>query len=52
MSASEDGEVFVAKAGREYVQLAQYEMKEVIMATPDGLVVVRTAGHIYGIGGK
>jgi hypothetical protein len=28
-------------------------MKEVIMATPaisDGLIVVRTLGHVYGIG--
>lgn len=53
--ASEDGEVFVAKAGREYIQLARHEMKEVIMATPaisNGLVVVRTMGNVYGIGSK
>jgi outer membrane protein assembly factor BamB len=53
--ASEDGEVFVAKAGREYVELAKHEMKEVIMATPaisDGLLVIRTMGHVYGIGAK
>jgi hypothetical protein len=34
-------------------QIAKNEMKEVIMATPaisDGLVIVRTLGHIYGIG--
>ena len=53
--ATEDGEIFVAKAGREYVQLAMQEMKEVIMATPaisDGLIVVRTMKHVYGIGTK
>ncbi len=30
-------------------------MKEVIMGTPaiaDGLIVVRTLGHVYGIGEK
>ena len=51
--ASEDGEVFVAKAGREYVELAKHDMKEVIMASPaisDGLLVIRTLGNVYGIG--
>jgi outer membrane protein assembly factor BamB len=51
--ASEDGDVFVARAGRTYQELARNEMKEVIMATPamsDGLLVVRTLGHVYGIG--
>jgi outer membrane protein assembly factor BamB len=53
--ASEDGEVFVAKAGREYVELARHDMKEVIMASPaisDGLLVIRTLGNVYGIGAK
>ena len=53
--ASEDGEVFVAKAGREFVQLAKHDMKEVIMATPgisNGLIVVRTMKNVYGIGSK
>jgi len=34
-------------------QVAKNDMKEVIMATPaisDGLIVVRTVGHIYGVG--
>ena len=51
--ASEDGDVFVIKAGREYVEIARNEMNEVIMATPaisDGLIIVRTLGHVYGIG--
>lgn len=53
--ANEDGDVIVAKAGRAYEELARNEMKEVIMATPaisDGLVIVRTLGHVYGVGGK
>jgi outer membrane protein assembly factor BamB len=53
--ASEDGEVYVAKAGREYLELAKHDMKEVIMATPaisNGLLVVRTMQHVYGIGAK
>jgi hypothetical protein len=33
--------------------IAKNDMKEVVMATPaisDGLIVVRTTGHVYGIG--
>jgi outer membrane protein assembly factor BamB len=51
--SNEDGQVIVAKAGREYAELVTNEMKEVIMATPaisDGTIVVRTLGHVYGIG--
>jgi hypothetical protein len=51
--ASEDGEVYVLTAGPGLTQLAKNDMKEVIMATPaisDGLIVVRTLGHVYGIG--
>jgi hypothetical protein len=43
----------VARAGRQYEEVAKNSMKEVIMSTPaisDGLVVVRTLGHVYGIG--
>ncbi len=43
----------LAQAGREYVELARNSMGEVIMATPaisDGVIVVRTLGHIWGIG--
>jgi outer membrane protein assembly factor BamB len=50
--ASEDGDVFVAKAGREYVELGKFSMDEVVMATPaisDGVIVVRTLGHVYGL---
>ena len=51
--ANEDGDVVVVQAGREYVELARNSMGEVIMATPaisDGVIVVRTLGHIWGIG--
>lgn len=53
--ANEDGDVFVARAGRTFQELAKNEMKEVIMSTPaisDGVVIVRTLGHVYGIGQK
>jgi outer membrane protein assembly factor BamB len=51
--ANEDGDVIVARAGRSYEELARNQMKEVIMSTPaisDGLIVIRTLGHVYGIG--
>jgi hypothetical protein len=51
--ASEDGEVYVLTAAPGLTQVAKNDMKEVIMATPaisDGLIVVRTLGHLYGIG--
>jgi outer membrane protein assembly factor BamB len=53
--ASEDGDVFVVKAGAEYVELGKHSMNEVVMATPaisDGVIVIRTLGHLYGIGTK
>ena len=51
--ASEDGEVYVLTAGPGLAQVAKNDMKEVIMATPaisDGVIVVRTLGHLFGIG--
>ena len=51
--ANEDGDVIVVRAGRKYEEMAKNPMKEVIMSTPaisDGLIVVRTLGHVYGIG--
>jgi outer membrane protein assembly factor BamB len=51
--ASEDGEVYVLSATPGLAEVARNDMKEVIMATPaisDGLIVVRTMGHLYGIG--
>jgi outer membrane protein assembly factor BamB len=51
--ASEDGDVFVIQAGPEYVELARNPMNEVIMASPaisDGLVIIRTLGHVWALG--
>ncbi|CAN5851790.1 hypothetical protein BH18ACI5_BH18ACI5_01900 [soil metagenome] len=51
--ANEDGDVIVARAGRTYQELAKNSMKEIIMSTPaisDGVVIVRTLNHVYGIG--
>jgi PQQ-like domain/Ankyrin repeats (many copies) len=51
--ANEDGDIFVARAGRTYQEIAKNEMKEVIMSTPaisDRFIIVRTLGHVYGIG--
>jgi hypothetical protein len=51
--ANEEGDIFVAKAGPEYVELGKYPLSEVIMATPaisDGLIIVRTLGHVYALG--
>jgi outer membrane protein assembly factor BamB len=53
--ASEDGDVFVLKAGPEYVELGRHAMNEVIMATPaisDGTILIRTLGHLYAIGDR
>ena len=51
--ATEDGDVYVVRAGPKYEELARIEMHEVIMATPalsDKLMILRTLGHVYGIG--
>jgi PQQ-like domain len=53
--ASEDGDVFVIKAGPEYEELAKNSMGEVVMATPaisDGLIIVRGGKNVYGIKAK
>jgi outer membrane protein assembly factor BamB len=52
--AGETGEVYVLRAGPDYELIATNPMDEVVMATPAasaGLLVVRTLGHIVGIGG-
>jgi len=51
--SSEDGEVFVVKAGPKYEFLGTNPVGEVIMATPaisDGLVIVRALKHVYAFG--
>jgi outer membrane protein assembly factor BamB len=51
--ASEDGDVFVIQTGREYAELGKYPMNETLMASPaisNGLLIVRTLSHVWGIG--
>ncbi len=50
--ASEDGDVYVIKAGPAYELLATNAMGEPLMATPaisDGLIIVRAQNHVFGI---
>jgi outer membrane protein assembly factor BamB len=52
--SSEDGEVFVVRAGPKYEYVGANPMGEVIMATPavsDGMIFVRTTGHLFAVGG-
>ncbi|MCP3978617.1 MAG: PQQ-binding-like beta-propeller repeat protein [bacterium] len=49
---TEEGDVIVARAGATYEELARNEMDGVCMSTPaisDGMLVVRTQNHVYGI---
>ena len=51
--ANEEGEVFVVRAGGQFVQIAKMEMNDVITATPaisDGLLLIRTMHDLYAIG--
>jgi outer membrane protein assembly factor BamB len=51
---SEDGDVYVVRAGTTAEVLAHNTMGEVIMATPaisEGVLFVRTMRHVYAIGG-
>src|ERR1700754_150179 len=48
--ASEDGDVFVVKAGPKYELLSKNPVGEVMMATPaisDGMIIVRGVNHIF-----
>lgn len=50
--ASQDGEVFVVKAGRKYELLATNPMGQALMATPaisEGLLIVRAENYVYAI---
>ena len=50
---SEDGEVFVVRAGPKYELLATNPMGEVLMATPaisDGIIFVRGIKNLYAVG--
>ena len=49
---SEDGDIFVAKAGAAYQHLSTNPIGEVLMATPaisKGMIVVRGMKNVYGI---
>jgi outer membrane protein assembly factor BamB len=51
--SSEDGEVFVLKAGANYELLSANPMGEVLMATPaisEGILYVRGLKHLFAIG--
>ena len=51
--ASEDGDVFVVKAGPQFELLSTNPMGEVIMATPaisGGVVFIRTLHHLVAVG--
>ena len=50
--SSEDGEVFVVKAGRTYELIATNRMGEALMATPaisDGILIVRGQQHVFAV---
>ena len=50
--SSEDGEIFVVKAGPKYELLATNQMGEVLMATPaisDGIIFVRGRNSVFAI---
>lgn len=49
---SEDGETFVVRAGADYQLLAKNMVDGTVLSTPaasDGLLVIRTLTHVYGI---
>ena len=53
--SSEDGDVFVVKAGPAYELLATNPVGEVLMATPaisDGVLIIRGVKHVIAIGQK
>jgi outer membrane protein assembly factor BamB len=50
--SSEDGEVFVLKAGRTYQLVATNQMGEPLMATPaisDGMLIIRGQQHLFAV---
>ena len=51
--SSEDGDIFVVKAGPTYELLSKNPVGEVMMATPavsDGLIIVRGLNHLFAFG--
>jgi outer membrane protein assembly factor BamB len=53
--ASEDGQIFVVKAGPAYEQIAMNEMSAPVLASPaisEGRLLLRTGAEVMSIGGK
>jgi len=53
--ASEEGHVFVLKAGPTFEVLAENDMGESVLATPaisEGALIYRTQGHLMSVGAK
>jgi outer membrane protein assembly factor BamB len=51
--SSEDGDIFVVKAGPKYELLSKNAVGEVMMASPaisDGMVIVRAHNHVFAFG--
>ena len=51
--SSEDGDVFVVRAGPKYELMATNVMGQPVMATPaisDGLLILRTKDFVYAVG--
>ncbi len=51
--SSEDGEIFVVKAGPKHELLSVNPIGEVVMATPaisDGMLIVRGINHLFAVG--
>ena len=51
--SSEDGDVYVVKAGPKYELLATNPVGEPLMATPavvEGTLILRSQGHVYAVG--
>jgi outer membrane protein assembly factor BamB len=51
--SSEDGDIFVVKAGPKYELLSKNPVGEVMMASPaisDGMVIVRAHNHVFAFG--
>jgi outer membrane protein assembly factor BamB len=50
--SSEDGDVYVVRAGPRFELLSKNAMGEALMATPaisDGLLIIRSRGHVYAV---
>jgi hypothetical protein len=49
---SEDGDLYIARAGREYQLLKKIPLGEVSLVTPgisEGMLILRTAGRLIAV---